>query len=356
MEKQKRQSDGSKNLCKKGNVFLYFLGGLAGIVTLFFVTLYVFAPTYRFDDPKPFSGDFINNPYQNLTDAKWNYIDLRNDDIMPTYEYGRGLFPTRYLCVNYESERKIDYPFLQNIHLKQYNINCLNKKSSLVVPTQLDKGFKLREMKHLDNYRAMEVVSSYGNYFNYWDLALSSGRRVNIVATDSKSEKDGFVNKTVINADLNDIEQIINSLKNGDSYAISYLDGNLDLPELKSLQLTNDTIVVEANKLIKTLRFIGQNGVVKDSLNDVNQGVYAIKDDDSYIRVEMSFEDETMIYLNPIVRHQFQYFFDPSLSVLMKERTWLMRIIYVFVIIFFVKYLLSNKKEEVDEDKGECNK
>jgi hypothetical protein len=108
--------------------------------------------------------------------------------------------------------------------------------------------------------------------------------------------------------------------------------------------------------LIKTLRFIGQNGVVKDSLNNVNQGVYAIKDDDSYIRVEMSFDDETIIYLNPIVRHQFQYFFDPSLSDMMKERTWLMRIIYVFVIIFFVKYLLSNKKEEVDEDKGECNK
>jgi hypothetical protein len=220
----------------------------------------------------------------------------------------------------------------------------------MVIPTRLDDGFKLREIKYLDNYRLMEVLSPYGDYFDYWDLALSSGRRVNIVATDSEQYNDEFVNKTVVNADLNDIEQIINSLKNGDSYAISYLNGNLDLPELKSLQLTNDTIVVEATKLIKTLRFIGQNGVVKDSLNNVNQGVYAIKDDDSYIRVEMSFDDETIIYLNPIVRHQFQYFFDPSLSVMMKERTWLMRIIYVFVIIFFVKYLLSNKKEEVDED------
>ena len=140
-------------------------------------------------------------------------------------------------------------------------------------------------------------------------------------------------------------------MKNGDSYAISYLKGNLDLPELKSLKLENDTIFVEANKSMKTLCFIGQNGIVKDSLSDVNQGVYAFKDNDSYIRVEMSFDDETVIYLNPIVRHQFQYFFDPSLSVMMKERTWLMRIIYVFVIIFFVKYLLSNKKEEVDEDK-----
>lgn len=337
-------------MCKKNSFFLYFIGGLVGVLLLFFLTLYVFVPTYRFEDPKPFSGDFINNPYQNLTNANWNYIDLRNDDIMPTYEYGSGLSSTHYLCVNYKSQRKIDYPFLQNVHFKQYNINCLNETSSMVIPTRLDDGFKLREIKYLDNYRLMEVLSPYGDYFDYWDLALSSGRRVNIVATDSEQYNDEFVNKTVVNADLNDIEQIINSLKNGDSYAISYLNGNLDLPKLKSLQLTNDTIVVEATKKMKSLRFIGQNCVVKDSLSDVNQGAYVFKEDDSYIRVEMCFDDETMIYLNPIVRHQFQYFFDPSLSVMMKERTWLMRIIYVLVVIFFVKYLVFNKKDEVDED------
>ena len=355
MKKQKRQSDGSKNLCKNGNVFLYFLGGLAGIVTLFFVTLYMFAPTYRFEDPKPFSGNFINNPYQKLTDVNWNYIDLRNDNIISSYEYGFGLFPTNYLCINYTSKRKIDYPFFQNIHIKQHNINSLNKISSLVIPVRLDKGFKLREMKHLDNYQLMEVMSQYGNYFNYWDMALSSGHRVNIMATGCVSKQNDFVNKTVVNADLNNHEQVVKSLKNGDSYAVSYLKGNLDLPELKSLLLTNDTIIVEATKKIKTLRFIGQNGIVKDSLSDVNQGVYAFKDDDSYIRIQMDFEDLTSIYLNPIVRHQFQYFFDLSMSKMMKEKTWLMRVVYVLVVIFFTRYLLKTKKE-VDEDKRECNK
>ena len=343
-------------MCKKNSFFLCFLGALGVALLLFFVTLYVFVPTYRFENPKPFSGKFINNPYQKLTNVNWNYIDLRNADQISSYEYGYGLFPTRYLCVDYKSKRKIDYPFFQNIHFKQYNINCLNKTSSLVILARLDMGFKSREIKHLDNYRLMEVLSPYGKYFDYWDLALSSGRRVNIVANDSESANDRFVNKTVVNADLNDNEQIVNSLKNGDSYAISYLkEGNLDLPELKSLKISNDTIVVEVSKEAKYLRFIGQNGVVKDSLSNVNKGIYVFRDNDSYIRVEMSFDDETMIFLNPIVRHQFQYFFDPSLSVMMKERTWLMRIIYVFVVIFFVKYLLT-KKEDVDEDKGECNK
>lgn len=356
MEKQKRQSDGSKNLCKNGNVFLYFLGGLAGIVTLFFVTLYMFAPTYRFEDPKPFSGDFINNPYQNLTDVNWNYIDLRNDSLIPTYEYGFGLFPTHYLCVDYQSKMKLDYPFYKNIHFKQYDINRLNKTSSLVIPTHVEAGFKQREIKHLDNYRLMEVISPYGNYFYHWDMALSSGHRINILASGSKLvlNKVEYVYKNVVNAEANDKEKIINSLKNGDSYAIRYLEGKSDLPELKSVTLSNDTLIFEATEEIKVIQFIGQNGALKEKLYpDECKASYVFKEDDSYIRVEMNFDDGTIIYLNPIVRHQFQYFFDPSMSEMMKERTWLMRIVYVFVVIFFVRYLLTNKKEEVDEDKRE---
>ena len=348
-------SDSSKKARPKSSFFLRLLLSLVGLILLFFVTLYVFVPSYRFAEPKPFSGKYVYNPYQKLTNANWNYIDLRDESDISSYEYGYGMFPTHYLCVDYKYKRKIDYPLFQNIHFKQYNINRLNESSSLVILTRLDKGFKLREIKHLDNYRLMEVVSSYGDYFDYWDMALASGRRVNIVATSFKSDCNDMVNKTVVNADLNDKNAIVNSLKNGDSYAISYLNGNLDLPELRRLKLTNDSILVEASKEIKTLRFIGKNGYVVDSLSDVSQGVYAFKENDSYIRTELIFDDETHIYLNPIVRHEFQYFFDPSMTEVMKEKTWLMRIVYVFVIIFFVKYLLSDKKE-TNEDKGKCNK
>ena len=62
----------------------------------------------------------------------------------------------------------------------------------------------------------------------------------------------------------------------------------------------------------------------------------------------MRFDDGTTIYLNPLTRHEFQYFFDPSLSYMMKARTWLMRFVYIFATIFFIKYLLSNKKEDND--------
>lgn len=341
----------SKKKDMKSEFLLRIFAVIIALVLLFFVAIYVFVPSFRFEEPKPFSGRFIHNPYQNLSNEDWNYYDfrdsLRNFNII-SYEYGFGLSNARYLCMEYKSKRSIDYPFFQNIHFKQYNINCLTKESSLVVPANLNKGFKLREVRHLDNYRLLEVLSSYGNYLEYWDAALSSGRRVNILATSNLNE---IKHSVAINADYANKEQVIKSLNDGDFYAISYKDDK-DLPKLKDLILTNDTIFVSATKPISQLRFIGQNGKVNDSLNDVNQGFYVFKSDDSYIRIEMYFDDGTIIYLNPLVRHQYQYFFDPTLSEMMTEKTWLMRIIFVCVIIFFIKYLLTNKKED-DEGKGE---
>ena len=341
----------SKNKDIKSKFLLRIFTAILALVLLFFVAIYVFVPSFRFEDPKPFSGKFIHNPYQNLSNVDWNYYDfrdsLRNFNIS-FYEYGYGLSKAKYLCLDYKSKRKIDYPLFQNIHFKQHNINCLNKNSALVVPTNLDKGFKLREIKHLDNYRLIEVMSGYGYFFNYWDAALSSGHRVNILATSNLND---FKHSVVINVGYTDKEQILSSLKEGDFYAISYKDDKF-LPELKNLILINDTIFISASKTIKQLRFIGQNGIVKDSFCNVSQAFYVFEEDDTYIRTELHFDDETTIFLNPIVRHQYQYFFDPLMSEMMKEKTWLMRIIFVAVIIFFIKFLLTDKKGEFDENQG----
>ena len=140
-------------------------------------------------------------------------------------------------------------------------------------------------------------------------------------------------------------------MKTGDSYAISYKVDEEDLPELRNIKIINDSIFVEFSKVSDKICFIGQDAMVKDSLVLVNGGSYAFKEDDSYIRIEAYFADETTIFLNPIVRHRFQHFFDPVLSEMMKERTWLIRIAYVFVVIFLAKYLLCTKNVR-DESKG----
>lgn len=350
MKKQETHPNGFMRKFKKRNIITYILASIAASVIIIYVAIYLAVPSYRFEDPVPFKGRFIYNPYQNLAETKWQYLDFRNDTYekiqLPVYEYGYGVFPIRYLCIDYESKRKIDYAFFQNIHYKQYNINCLNKNCGLVVPAHPSKGFKIREMKHLDNYRVLEVLSPLGKHLDYWDMALSSGRRVNILASNMFDAEDDFVSKTVVNQVDDDKKSVISSLKNGDSYAITYKKNNIDIPELRSVDLHNDTVFVTASKMINEIRFIGQDGMLKDSLIDVNQGVYAFSDDDTYIRVEMNFDNGTTIYLNPLVRHEFQYFFDPALTTMMKARTWLMRFVYIFAFVFFVKYLLFNRKEE----------
>ena len=341
---------------KKNNSFILAIALIGGSILFFLVSLYIFAPSYRFETPSPFSGKYIYNPYQKASGYDWRYVDFRNDSIsgldIPVYEYGHSVSSSRYLCIDYQSKRKLDYPLFQNINLKQHNINCLNKKTSSVALTNLNKGFKSRELRHLDHYRLMEVMSGYGCFFNHWDIALSSGHRVNILASSDISNEDGFEYKTVISEKYTETDDIIKSLNDCDFYAISYRRENHDLPKVCNVTSTNDTVHISTDKMIKELRFIGQNGKVRETLFNVNQGLYIFKEDDSYIRIEMDFNDETTIYLNPIVGHQFQYFFDPSLSETMTERTWMMRIIYICVIIFFVKHLLSNKKVKANEDKG----
>ena len=66
--------------------------------------------------------------------------------------------------------------------------------------------------------------------------------------------------------------------------------------------MSGDTIHISADTTIKELRFIGQNGITKDSLYNINQGVYIFREDDSYIRIEMNFDDGATIYLNPIFK------------------------------------------------------
>ena len=112
-------------------------------------------------------------------------------------------------------------------------------------------------------------------------MALSSGHRVNAIASNIYKSNDDFISKTVINQADESNNSIVNSLKNGDSYIVSFRKNNPEIPELRSLIFKNDTMFVRASKRIEEIRFIGQNGILKDSLVDVDQGIYVFSNDDS---------------------------------------------------------------------------
>lgn len=322
----------------KNNKFYLALTGIICAILLFFLVLYLAVPSYSFADIEPFNGEFIYNPYSEIN--RINYIDFRSESIenqgIKVYEFGYALGGARYLCLGYDKKRKIDYPFLQSVHYKQFNIDKLNKITRIVAPAHPTKGFKKGEMTHLDHYRVMEALSDGDNSLYYWDIALSNGHRVNSIATGE--------NYATASIGDNDAESVFKSLETGNSYAVAYHGSLLEVPELQEVKLNNDTLVVSVSEIAREIRFIGQNAIVKQQLSDVSEGQYVFKKDDTYIRTEIEFDGGNVLYLNPLVRHQYQYFFDLDKAKVMKGRTYLMWAVYIIVVLAFVRLIINNSK------------
>ena len=316
---------------------------IIGAILLAIMALYLTVPSYVFSEIEPFHGEFIYNPYTEIN--RLNYLDFRSENIdnqgFDVYEFGYAMSGTRYLCLGYEKERKIDYPFLQSIHYKQFNIDKLNKITRLVALAHPTKGFKKGELTHLDHYRVMEVLSPEDNSLFYWDIALSNGHRVNIIATGK--------NHSTVTIGDNDPKSVYDALEIGNSYAVTYTGNLIELPELQSVTLRNDTLFVSVSDKAKEMRFIGQNAIVKQRINDVSEGFYHFEPDDTYIRTEIEFENGNTLYLNPLVRHEYQYFFDLNKAKVMVGRTYLMWAVYIVVVLAFARLIFIKKK---DEDSG----
>ena len=316
---------------------------IIGAILLAIMALYLTVPSYVFSEIEPFHGEYIYNPYTEIN--RLNYFDFRSENIdnqgFDVYEFGYALSRTRYLCLGYDKKRRIDYPFLQSIHYKQFNIDKLNKNCRLVAPAHPSKGFRQGQMTHLDHYRVMEVISPDDNSLFYWDIALSNGHRVNIIATGE--------NHSTVTIGDNDPKSVYDALESGNAYAVVYTGSLIELPELQSVTLRNDTLFVAVSAKAKEMRFIGQNAIVKQRLNDVSEGFYHFEPDDTYIRTEIEFENGNTLYLNPLVRHEYQYFFDLNKAKVMVGRTYLMWAVYILVVLAFARLVFIKKN---DEDSG----
>ncbi len=337
----------------RNNRFYLALTGIICAILLFFLVLYLAVPSYSFAEIEPFNGEFVYNPYSDIN--RINYFDFRSESIenqgIKVYEYGYAITGTRYLCFGYENKRKIDYPFLQSIHYKQFNIDKLNKQCRLVAPSHPSKGFKKGELTHLDHYRVMEALSPNDNSLYYWDIALSNGHRVNIIATNGNDfDTIKYLTATI---GENDAESVYKSLETGNAYAVAYRGNLIDVPELQEVMFNNDTLKVSVSAEAKEIRFIGQNAIVKQTVSDASEACYVIKNDDTYIRTEIEFNSGNTLYLNPLVRHQYQYFFDLNKAKVMKGRTYLMWAVYIIVIVFLIRMFVINVISTEAKQNGE---
>jgi len=263
---------------KKKDFWFYFGRVMAGIgIALLLVILYVYlsVPTYSFKEPRPFSGEYLYNPYQDMNPDQWKkyhfhchsrrYFGMTNgrkskevlidsvyqalgydhygisdymginehgaekEGYIPTYEHGYGLFrKTHQICIGAEKVYWPDFLFMQNLNMKQHMINKLGERCRFVMPAHASftTGYKVNEMVLLSNYRLLEVLNPYGNAFEHWDKALSNGHRVYALGDDDThditDEHEVCRNFTMINTPDLDPEHVYEALDKGLCYAVEF--------------------------------------------------------------------------------------------------------------------------------------
>ena len=397
-----------------GRVFL----GLG--VALLLLTLYVYlsVPTYKFKEPRPFEGEYLYNPYQDMNPDQWKkyhfhchsrkYLGLTNgrksteaaidsvyralgydhygisdymsinphnadkEDYIPAYEHGYGLIrKTHQICIGAESVYWPDFLFMQNINMKQHTINKLGERSRFVMPAHASftKGYKVSDMKYLSNYRLIEVVNPYGNAIEHWDAALSNGHRIYALGDDDTHDitniKEVCLNLTMVNTPDLKAENVYEALDRGLCYAVEFdvffhhpmtlkekAAQAMSLPHLTKAQLVGDTLFIETSAArMHEVRFIGQNGKVLKTEENVATAFYVIQPDDPYVRTEINVNELQHFYLNPVTRHPTSIVVDRRLDSINYAQTVLYWVVYAVALVAFAWYLVRKAKER----KGQNN-
>ena len=282
---------------------LYIILAFVAIV----VAISLFRPSYSFDEPKPFHGSYLHNPYKDMNPDNWiqanfhahtrqfggitngrvntnemldsaysalgfdhigisdynkiNYYDSANPNFIPTYEHGYGIFKIHQLCIGAEKVRLLDYFAFQNLSMKQHTLNRLAKQTRLAIPAHpsfVKNGYLVEDMKYLSNYKLMEVLNGFRISTAHWDTALSNGHLVYLIGNDDSHDVGDitYIGRrfTMINAPENNPEQLMQALENGNAVGVDF--------SVKS----DETLEQKIQRLKKDLPYITQVELRDDTL------------------------------------------------------------------------------------------
>ncbi|MBC34527.1 MAG: hypothetical protein CL663_00575 [Bacteroidetes bacterium] len=335
---------------------------LALLVLLLFGFLpYLNSVYYRFPDEGKFEGDIWYNPYENLnkklikanfqvqsrawmglTDGSTNsskevlkvYQDLGYDVIgisdymkinsssrasgrfISVYEHGYNIWKRHQILIGANKVKWLDYPFLQSIHHKQQIINYLKGENQLICISHplFFNSYIPNDFRKLTNYDIIEIASIFGNSLEQWDAALSSGKYITAIANDDAHNLQNNVEYGRFFTMIDTYADLFEALKYGRSYAVEVreafdqdksqkLMAHQQMSKLKDLKIDNNTLIVSITKP-GDISLIGQGGTMISKVLDTSKVKYSLKDSDTYIRVQVEFENGNKMYLNPVVRTQ----------------------------------------------------
>lgn len=378
-----------------------------GFIVAILVAMNLFVPVYVYDEPVPFHGDYLHNPYQDIDSTYWKccnfhghtrqyggvtngrnngnavydsmyrlfgydhvgisdynkvnpYENGKDPGYIPGYEHGYNVWKTHQVCLGTKKVRRIDYFFYQTLSHKQHMLNRLAKQNRVVAvahPSFVDGSYNVRDMKYLSNYKLLEVLNGFVNSPEHWDMALSNGHLVYLIADDDTHDvlkvNDIALRITYLNAENNTADELYDALLAGKAVGIDFdlnrqeaMDHKVerfkcDIPYLNSARLDSADFYISVSKPISKAEFIGQNGtILKEEKYKKEEGVtnafYSIQPTDQYVRTVLTFFDGTTMWLNPITRHESE--------VVVKQRLdhisywWTAALWMIYIGILFLSY------------------
>lgn len=379
------------------------------------IAMNLFVPVYVFDEPVPFHGDYLHNPYQDIDSTYWKccnfhghtrqyggvtngrnngnhvydsmyrlfgydhvgisdynkvnpYENDKDPGYIPGYEHGYNVWKTHQVCLGTKKVRRIDYFFYQTLSHKQHMLNKLAEQNRVVAvahPSFVDGSYNVRDMKYLSNYKLLEVLNGFVNSPEHWDMALSNGHLVYLIADDDTHDvlkvNDIALKITYLNAQNNVADELYDALLSGKAVGIDFdldrqeqMDHKVerfkrDIPYVYSAKLNGNQFAISVSKPIRNVKFIKQNGVVvkevtykkKDSVCNVS---YEIQPSDQYIRTVVTFFDKTTMWLNPVTRHESEVIVKQRLDHISYLWTAALWLVYIGVFVVIFKLLTLNRK------------
>ena len=398
--------------------FFKYLLYLALAFIAFLIAMNIFVPVYIFDEPVPFHGDYLLNPYQDIDSTYWKccnfhghtrqyggvtngrnngnavydsmyrlfgydhvgisdynkvngYENGKDPGFIPGYEHGYNVWKTHQVCLGTKKVRRIDYFFYQTLSHKQHMLNKLAEQNRVVAvahPSFVDGSYNVRDMKYLSNYKILEVLNGFVNSPEHWDMALSNGHLVYLIADDDTHDvlkvNDIALRITYLNAKDNDANQLYDALLSGKAVGIDFdldrqekMDHKVerfkrDIPYLNSAKLNDNDFAVSVSKPIRKAEFIGQNGIVLKEENHTKEDTvfnvsYQIQPSDQYVRTVLTFFDGTTMWLNPITRHESPDITKQRLDHISYTWTAALWMVYLGIILLIIKLVqkyTQNKK------------
>lgn len=322
------------------------------------VSQFFFCPRYQFNDPIPFEGPTLYNPYdstgtmpgsasrwvkcnfhahsrawEGVTNGHGSAADIHNAykalhygvhcvsnyhhidtthstraNYLPAYEHGYNIRKTHQLVLGSNDVQWLDYLFTQTSHNKQHVLSHLGSADNVVILNHpaLKNGYTAEDLAQLTHYDCMEVLNPSVTSTAQWDAALSAGKRVFIVGDDDIhdviSKKRLGTRCTFVNVRNNSAREVIHALKTGRSYGVIVGENQShdSIPQLQSLTVRNDTVTAHMTQAASEVTITGQNGKVLALARHTNRISHHITPADRYARVTFKYANGTEIFLNPV--------------------------------------------------------